>query len=440
MRRSAPAKPHKRDGTWYLIRRVPKEYAALDRRGLVRISTGIAVSDDPRAVRAKDVIQQLAAELEAYWRGLLDGQSGEARLRFEAAQKRARALGLSYRTNTELAQGSTDDLIERIQLLLDRNSIEDEREVAAVMGGEERPSFLLSEVFDEFEAIVAETLIRKSERQIHKWRLPKKRAIANLIDVLGDVGIADITRQDAVKFRVWWQGRIRADGLDIATANKDIGHIAKMLTTIDMTHGLELKPVFRNLKLAGAKRRSRAAFTAEHVQDKLLAFGALGELNDEARHLVYLLADTGLRASEAVNLSAETIHLDAEIPYVSVRAIDRETKTDHSERDIPLVGCALAVMKLYPAGFIRYRDNADSLSAIVNKVMDEKGLLPTPKHTLYSLRHTFDDRLTDVEAPDKVNAALMGHKWVRPKYGKGPTLAQKHRWLQMIAFKPPKHL
>lgn len=439
MRRAGPAKPHKRDGTWYLIRRVPKQFAALDRRGIVRMTTGVAVADDPRGVRAGQIVRQLAAELDAYWRGLLDGQSGEARLRFEAAQRRARALGLAYRTNAELAEGPIDDIIARLRLLIENSALDDEREVAAVMGGEERPTFRLSDLFDEYETLVAATLVGKSVKQRHKWALQKKKAIANLIGVIGDAALADITRADAVRFRTWWQDRILAEELDIGTANKEIGHLSKMLTTIDMTHTLELKPVFQRLKIAGARKKQRAAFDPAFVQDRILVPGALGGLNDEARCLVWLIADTGMRLSEAANLDATTIHLGAEIPHVSIRPNGREMKTEHSQRDIPLVGAALAAAKASPRGFPRYRDKADSLSAIVNKVMGAKGLLPTGGHSLYSLRHTFEDRLTAVEAPEKVIASLMGHKWLRPKYGVGPSLEQKQKWLLKIAFKPPEH-
>jgi len=79
MRRSAAPRPHKREGIWDLVRRVPKEFAAFDRRGLVRISTGVAVADDPRGVRVRDAVRSLGAGLEAYWRKLSDGQSAEAK-------------------------------------------------------------------------------------------------------------------------------------------------------------------------------------------------------------------------------------------------------------------------------------------------------------------------------------------------------------------------
>jgi hypothetical protein len=86
MRRGGPVKPHKRMGIGYLTRRVPKVFVPLDRRVIVRVSTGIAVADDPKGVQALKRLIALSTELEAYWRGLADGQSGEARTRFDAAQ------------------------------------------------------------------------------------------------------------------------------------------------------------------------------------------------------------------------------------------------------------------------------------------------------------------------------------------------------------------
>lgn len=439
MRKTGQARPHKRDGIWYLIRRVPKEFQELDRRQTVRISTMIAVADDPRGVHAREAVRKLDAELQAYWRGLRDGQSAEARLRFEAAQKRARAIGLPYLTNAEIAEQPLDDIINRLKLIIDRGTVEDENEVAAIMGGEDRPQLKISDLVDEFAQIESQEAIGKSENQRKKWLAPKRRAAANLIEVIGDKELTAITRADALAFRSWWQERVVSGGRDIGTANKDLGHISKMIRLIEMTHQIGLQPVFANLRLSGEVDKQRAAFLPEFVQSQILSSGALDALNDEARHIVWLIADTGLRLSEAANLTAETIHLDAEVPYISVRPDGRRLKTPHSARDIPLVGCALEAMKLHPNGFPRYRDKAASLSALVNKSLGGRDLLPTKKHSLYSLRHTFEDRLTAVEAPEKLVAALMGHKWIRPKYGAGPSLAQKRGWLQKIAFKPPGH-
>lgn len=440
MRRARAPKPLKRDGTWYLIQRVPKEFAQLDRRVLVRISTGIAVADDPRAVRASEIVKQLGRELAAYWRGLADGKSGEARLRFEAAQKRARAIGLVYQTNQELADGSIEDLVKRIKTLIEHNAVDDETAVAAIMGGEERPAIRISELVKEVEKLEATYLATLSPAQLKRWKVDRNRSAGRMKDMVTDKEITKITRADALKYREWWQERVTVAGKDINTANKDIGQFSHMLTIVNKAHNLEMKPVFQELRLSGEAYTQRSAFTADHIQTKLLADDALGAMNEEARRIVYLIVETGLRLSEAANLLPEHIRLDATVPHVQIRADGRRLKTDDSRRDVPLVGCALAAMKLHPEGFPRYRDKANSLSAAVNKYLKENDLLPSGNHSLYSLRHTFEDRLTAIEAPEKVIASLMGHKWIRPKYGAGPSLEQKQRWMRKIAFKPPKHL
>lgn len=77
-----------------------------------------------------------------------------------------------------------------------------------------------------------------------------------------------------------------------------------------------------------------------------------------------------MRPSEVVNLSRKTIHLNAKIFYVSVLPDGRRLKTDDSLREIPLVGVALAALKMRPEGFPRYRDNSSTFSATANKTLD----------------------------------------------------------------------
>ena len=139
-------------------------------------------------------------------------------------------------------------------------------------------------------------------------------------------------------------------------------------------------------------------------------------------------------------MQRNAIVLDAPIPYVKILPEGRRLKTDDSQREIPLVGAALAAMKRRPDGFPRYRDKSSNLSATLNKYLLENGLRPTKDHTVYSLRHSFKDRLVAAEAPDNLIDSLMGHKTYKPKYGKGPSLELKRKYLQQIAFKPPPDL
>ena len=434
MRRAKLPEPQNRDGIWYLIRRVPKEFEQLDRRQIVRMSTEIAVVDDPRKVRAKVVVAQLNATLEAYWRGMRDGQSAEARIRFEAAQKRAKALGMNYQTVEELhSSHAVLDTLNRVELLLSRQAIDNETDVAAVLGGEDRPRLRVSDLVNEFETIHSAKLKAFSEAQRRRWRSPKLKAANNFIEAVADKFLDEITRADAVTFREWWQVKLARDGLEIGTANKDFGHMNKMHRDIDMTHQLGLKPVFSRLRLEGETTGSRAAFSPKEAVAIVLS-PALDKLNAEARDILLLVAELGMRPSEVCGLLPQHIHADAKIPFVQIRPEERQLKNPQSERDLPLIGNALAALRRHPEGFSTYRDKADTLSATLAKALKKAELLPTPDHSLYSFRHSFEDRLIEEETPDKVIASMMGHKFQRPKYGKGPSLELKLRWLNRVVL------
>ncbi|SFV31210.1 Site-specific recombinase XerD [Devosia crocina] len=432
-------KPHKRAGIYYLVRRVPKDFAHLDTRGIVRLSTEIAVADDPRGVRAGQRVQALNVELEAYWRGLRDGQSAEARMRFEAARKRALAIGVTYETINDLLAGKIEDLVERVELLVDRKALESELDVAAVLGGEPKVSIMLSNLVSEYEEMKKAELALKSPNQRRKWKNPRLLAINNFIEVVGDKAIDRLTRSDALRFRTWWLDRIVEEDLDIGTANKNLGILSRMYRDYNKLHQMGLPPIFAEIAIEGEMDKQRAAFKPEYVEKQILAPGVLDDLNEQARAVLWIVAETGLRISEACALDSTTISLDGDVPYVMVRPNGRQLKVQHTARDIPLVGVALDAAKAFPNGFSRYHDKPDSCSALVNKYLGHRNLLPTDDHSFYSLRHTFEDRLTAVDAPEKIIAVLMGHKHQRPKYGEGPSLEQKQRWLQSIVYKPAKH-
>ena len=430
----------KRAGLWHYARRVPDSVTHLDRRGVVKQSTKVRVADDPRGLRAARIAEVINATVEEYWLALLNGQANEAQRRYDAVRKLARGFGYDYAVARDIAAAPLVHLLGRVETVAEQPPALEAPAVAALLGGEDPPQIRLSSLCEEFERINRATNRDLSPDQLRKWRNPKLRAVANLISVVGDRGIDEVKRTHALMFRSWWNDRVLTESVEIATANKDFTHLNAMFKEIERFHQLGLEPVFADLRIAGGTNGQRIAFSSPFVQARLLADGALEGLNDEARRIVLLIVETGLRLSEACNLTAETIRLEESIPHVRVRPEGRRMKTEQSERDIPLVGVSLMAARLHPCGFPRYRDKAASLSALVNKVMSGRGLLPGPGYTLYSLRHTFEDRLTKAEAPDRVAAALMGHKFHRPRYGLGPSLEQKLEWLQRIAFTPPSRV
>lgn len=421
-----------RAGVWHYQRRVPADVAEFDRRRFVRVST---CQRDKQA--AAVVAARINAEVEAHWRAVSEaaatGQSASgAAERFSAATRLARAMGLSYRPAAELAAGSLAELLQRVEILETRAATDAPPMVTAALGGADKPSLLLSELFDAYEQLSSDRLIGKSEDQVRKWRNPRRRAVAHAIEVVGDKALSELTRDDALDVRAWWIDRVRDEDYDQGSANKDLGYLATMMRAIDDAWRLKLDLPFAGVRVAGEKHNPRVPYAPEFVRSRIFADGALASLNAECRAVVLMVATTGLRPSEIVGLTRERIVIDAVIPHVQIRPDGRQLKTDNAARDMPLVGRALEVMREHHGGFPRYRESPDTLSATANKALGAAGLRPTLAHTVYSLRHTFKDRLIAIHAPERVQDALMGHAVQGIKYGAGPDLAQKAEWLAKV--------
>ncbi|MBO9419194.1 hypothetical protein J7481_06780 [Labrenzia sp. R4_2] len=50
------------------------------------------------------------------------------------------------------------------------------------------------------------------------------------------------------------------------------------------------------------------------------------------------------------------------------------------------------------------------------------------------MRHTFQDGLTALDVPDRMQTELMGHKFDRPIYGTDPTLEHKKTVVEKLPF------
>lgn len=300
----------KRDGVWHYSRRVPLTLADLDTRRFARQTTKIRVADDPRGAKARRIADRINAETEAYWRSLLNGRAEDAQARYDAARARARGFGFDYLQPEDIARLPAAEFHARIDAAREAPPAQEESAIVATLGGEPVPRLMLSGLFAEFEALHRAANRDMSEDQIRKWRNPKKRAATNFIDVVGDRPLADVTRAQALDFRAWWEDRILAEGVEVATANKDFGHLNTMFKAIERAKRVGLGPIFAEMRIAGETYGQRTAFLPTYIQDVLLADGALDMINVEARHILYLLSETGLRLSEACNLTAETIRLD----------------------------------------------------------------------------------------------------------------------------------
>jgi integrase len=258
--------------------------------------------------------------------------------------------------------------------------------------------------------------------------------VRNFVSVVGDVPISRISGNDMLEFRDWWLDRIETEGLTPNSANKDLIHLGKVLKEVNRLKRLGLVLPLTDLSLKEGQAGQRPPFSTEWLQEKILAKGALAGLNAEARCLLLAMVNTGARPSELAALRAPQIRLDEAVPHISIEAVSRQLKSKSAKRIIPLCGVSFVAMQEFPDGFPRYHNSSASLSATINKFLRKNDLLETPHHSLYGLRHSFEDRLLSAEVDERIRRDLMGHALNRVRYGSGANLKHLQKVVQAASL------
>ncbi len=328
----------RRNNTWHFVRRVPNEFARLDRRGVIKHSTRIKIANDRAGRRAARVAERFNEQLELFWKGLSDGKPQEELTSYEMARRRARALGFDYVENEQLLQQKPEARLERLEALATKGLANDGSARAALLGTRKRPAFMLSKLFEQYEAATKDEVKDLSPDQLRIWRNGRIRAVERFVEVVGNKPVNEVTEDDAIDYCEWWRDRVVDDEVEAKTANKDIGQLSRMLKEMNVRRRLNLPDIFKGLRLKGETERSRAPYDTDFIQDRLLAGDALAGLNEDARLVLYVVADTGMRPSEVVNLQKDAILLGASIPYVKVLPDGRRLKTDDSRTGDPFGG------------------------------------------------------------------------------------------------------
>ncbi|MEO1293735.1 MAG: site-specific integrase, partial [Pseudomonadota bacterium] len=428
----------KRGEIFLYERRVPLQYAAVVGRRRVR-----------RSLRTKDpiVATQRAIELDkqykAQWEALRAGQAPEQHEAYEVAKRVAETAGFVYKPSAEIVDPA--EIMARVEALPDDPARASEAHVRGLLGSAKRRELTLSAALEYYLERTAYERAGKSPTQLRIILNGRKRVVRHLIESIGDKDVRDIDRDDLLNFFAELQARVERGEVRADTANKDLGQLRVVLNTVAELKGFPPPPleklVFKTPNKRVGENREVLPFTAEWIQNRILADSALDGMNEEARRVVYAMIETGMRPSEIVNILPENILLDAEVPHVRITITEqRDVKTVNAERRIPLVGVSMLAFQAQPHGFPRYFDKNPQLSAVANKRLRASGLLPSHKHTLYSLRHAFEDRLIAAGLDYRVRKNVMGHQVSDRTYGVGAELAQVRDVQARIAFRPPRSI
>ena len=265
-----------------------------------------------------------------------------------------------------------------------------------------------------------------------------RRSIKYLMECLGCRSLDQYTSADAAQLRDWFVLR----GLAIASIKRNFGSIKAVVNFVVLEQGLTCSNPFNGVYLhsdnSSKKRKPIATNNLKAIQAKCL------ELDDDLRHLVSLISDTGMRLSEATGLMNSDINLDCDYPHIVITPCPhRSLKTLSSERIVPLVGQSLlAARRIIETStsiycFPRYTSssgcNANSASAAINKWIKT---VAGPEAVIHGLRHSFRDRLRAVEAPSEVIDQLGGWslKTVGQGYGDGYKVEILSKWLEKIVI------
>lgn len=419
----------KRGSTYQLRRRVPQRYRGVEPREVVWISLH---TDSETVARSK--ADRAWGNLVEAWEARLAGDNEDAEARHAAAHELARIRGFRYLDVGLVARLPVEELVARVEAISARQAAPDPAEASALLGTAPAPSLTLEKALELYWGLAREKTLGKSEDQVRRWKNPRLKAVRNFVEIVGNKPVDAITRDDMLDFRQHWLERIEAGEVTPNSANKDLIHLGDVLKTVNTMKRLGLTLPLGELSFREGETRTRPPFSPEWIRNRLLAAGALSGLNDEARGLLLGMVNTGYRPSEGAGLTGKTIRLDAAVPHIAIEPEGRQLKSAYARRVIPLTGVSLEAFKAFPDGFPRYRESSAGLSATVNKYLKANGLLETPAHSFYSLRHAFEDRMLAAGIDDRIRRDLFGHRLDRERYGKGASLDHVARLVQEIAL------
>jgi len=372
-------------GVFYYSRRVPAKLQST--YGKARVTTCLHTKAKIKASRAAD---QLSAQLEGIW--------GQARL-------------------------------EKTLSSFRRTLITPESQKRAEMHSE--PTVTLSDALDLYVRL-------KGKNKAKSFLVYTQRNINYAIECLGDGGIPDLGRTAAGKFR----DHLISKNLTTASIKRVFATVRAAVNLAISEHGLACTNSFVGTFIPEVgEKKVRPPIAPEGI---LKIQNACYALDDDARWLIALISDTGMRLSEAAGLSVSDLKLDEKIPYIDLKPHPwRPLKTPKSNRQIPLVGASLWAAKQAARNakgqflFERYTNilstNSNSASAALNQWMRNR--LPLGS-VIHSFRHSMRDRLRAVECPSDIVDAIGGWatEGVGHTYGSGYPLEVRHRWLSQIVL------
>jgi integrase len=245
------------------------------------------------------------------------------------------------------------------------------------------------------------------------------RAVWALFKSLCDKPLKDATRDDGRKVVRHFESK----GLKSAS-------IRKKIVWLNAAVNLAIKEgwlTFNPFSSIVPKRDDEAKRLPLDGADVRNAKRDLGQLDKSEQLLFRLLAATGMRLSEAFEISGE-------MKEHGVRYVVIGHKTKQSKRRVPLPAGVLPYLPAIIQGPL-FHGSPRTASKQLNRFLNDCGIVD-PRKVIHSLRHRAQDRLRAAGCPTDVRHELLGHekKTVAAGYGVGHPIPLLKKWIDKIGF------
>ena len=289
----------------------------------------------------------------------------------------------------------------------------------------------------DLKAMLAIYLEQRGKNKNENFHGQNKKAVEYFIKVIGNRKLSQITSKEAALYRDWLVKR----GLKMSSVHRYYSVLRAITGFVISENGLDLRNPFVGVYLPPKyDSESRLAIKGKNLE---IIQSKCRELDDDIRHLLALISDSGMRLGEAVGLLKSDINIDAAIPHLIIQEHPhRRLKTKASRRLVPLVGLSLwAAKRVLETNessnhcFPRYsNDDASKPDAASGNFSVWLKANIAEGATIHGLRHGFRDRLRDAKVPTEAIDQMGGwsKRSVGAGYGDGYSLEVLHEFMKRI--------
>jgi integrase len=273
-------------------------------------------------------------------------------------------------------------------------------------------------------------------------------ALSMLGAFLGHSDTTKITKDDLRR----WRDAAKAGGTTNATWNNRLSLIRQVFARAVSDGRLAANPADNTLRLEKAKGAVRLPYSDDETARILLA--ARSETAPSLRWVHWVMAFTGMRAGEVLQLTAGDVRQEGAVWFLAVHEDDEgKTVKTGQRRNVPLHPA------LIDEGFLAYAQTVTGDDPLFpDKKLDRHGnrggrawnhvgkwvrttvgIADPKKAPNHSHRHRVEDELRAVEVPEDARDAIVGHarKTTGRSYGiRGEALARLYRELAKLPVPP----